>query len=66
MTITCESGVGGCGVEAGTAGGDVVRVVEVVEEAEAELSINFDFFSFHGAKMCCTSISSISIGLKIQ
>ena len=29
--ITCESGVGGCGVEAGTAGGDVVRVVEVVE-----------------------------------
>ena len=29
--ITCESGVGGCGVEAGTAGGDVVRVVKVVE-----------------------------------
>ena len=29
--ITCESGVGGCGVEAGAAGGDVVRVVEVVE-----------------------------------
>ena len=31
LMITCESGVGGCGVEAGTAGGDVVRVVEVVE-----------------------------------
>ena len=29
--VTCESGVSGCGVEAGTAGGDVVRVVEVVE-----------------------------------
>ena len=43
-----------------------LRVVVVVEEAEAKLSINFDFFSFHGAKMCCTSISSISIGLKIQ
>ena len=31
LMITCESGVGGCGVEAGAAGGDVVRVVEVVE-----------------------------------
>ena len=31
MMITCESGVGGCDVEAGAAGGDVVRVVEVVE-----------------------------------
>ena len=29
--ITCESSVGGGEVEAGTAGGDVVRVVEVVE-----------------------------------
>lgn len=33
--ITCESGVGGCKVEAGTAGGDVVRVVEVVESQGA-------------------------------
>ena len=29
--ITCESGVGGCEIEAAAAGGDVVRVVEVVE-----------------------------------
>ena len=36
MMITCESGVGGCGVEAWTAGGDVVRVVEVVETQGAE------------------------------
>jgi len=31
MMITCESSVGVDDVEAGAAGGDVVRVVEVVE-----------------------------------
>ena len=38
-----------------------LRVVAVVEEAEAELSINFDFFYFHGAKMCCTSSNILHI-----
>merc|ERR1712107_837582 len=42
-------------------------VVVVVEEAEAELSINFDFFIFMEQKCAVLPpISSISIGLKIQ
>ena len=44
-----------------------LRVVVVVEEAEAELSINFDFFIFIEQKCAVLPpISSISIGLKIQ
>merc|ERR1712107_438414 len=42
-------------------------VVVAVEEAEAELSINFDFFIFMEQKCAVLPpISSISIGLKIQ
>jgi len=42
-----------------------LRVAVVVEEDEAELSINFDFF-ISWSKNVLTSISSISMGLKIQ